>query len=67
MTDSTPSLENVIQIDESRIQEHLGKVIRGTVEETLNAMLDAEAKRLCQATRHERTPERRGYRAGPRA
>jgi putative transposase len=64
MSDSTPSLQNVIQIDESRIQEHLGQTIRGTVEVTLNAMLDAEAERLCQAARHERTEERRGYRAG---
>jgi hypothetical protein len=46
MTDSIPSLTNVIQIDESRIQEHLGQVVRGTVEETLNAMLQAEAERL---------------------
>jgi len=39
----------VIQIDEGKIQQHLGEVVRSTVEETLNAMLDAEADRLCQA------------------
>jgi hypothetical protein len=33
----------VIQIDEARIRDHLGEMVRGTVEETLNAMLDAEA------------------------
>ena len=27
----------VIQIDEARIREHLGEMVRGTVEETLNA------------------------------
>ena len=32
----------VIQIDEARIRDHLGEMVRGTVEETLNAMLDAE-------------------------
>jgi transposase-like protein len=64
MSDSTPSLENVIQIDESRIHEHLSGIVRGTVEETLNALLDAEADRLCQAARYERKEERRGYRAG---
>ncbi len=37
----------VIQIDEARIQDHLGEMVRGTVEETLNALLDAEADRLC--------------------
>ncbi len=64
MTDSIPTLENIIQIDESRIHAHLGQIVRGTVEETLNALLDAEADRLCQAARYERKEERRGYRAG---
>jgi len=44
-------LSQVIQIDEGKIQEHLGEVVRSTVEETLNAMLDAEADRLCRAER----------------
>jgi len=43
------------QIDEGKIQEHLGEVVRSTVEETLNAMLDAEADRLCRADGYERT------------
>ena len=29
----------VIKIDEARIRDHLGEMVRGTVEETLNAML----------------------------
>jgi transposase-like protein len=49
----------VIQIDEGKIQEHLGEVVRSTVEETLNAMLDAEADRLCRAERYERTEARK--------
>lgn len=64
MTDSTPSLENVIQIDESRIHDHFGQIVRSTVEETFNAMLEAAAEQLCQAARYERTEERKGYRAG---
>jgi hypothetical protein len=40
----------VIQIDEARIRDHLGEMVRGTVDETLNAMLDAEAARLCGVT-----------------
>jgi len=47
-----------------RIQEHLGEVVRSTVEETLNAMLDAEADRLCRAERYERTEARQDTRAG---
>lgn len=54
----------VIQIDEARIRDHLGEMVRGTVEEALNAMLDAEADRLCGAGRYERSEERRDTRAG---
>src|SRR5437899_8592053 len=57
-------LSQVIQIDEGKIQEHLGEVVRSTVEEALNAMLDAEADRLCQAERYERTEARKDTRAG---
>ena len=35
-----------------------------SVEETLNGMLDAEADRLCQARRYERSPDRLDTRAG---
>lgn len=62
--DSTPKLGKVIQIDEAKVQEHLGEIVRGTVEETLNGLLDAEADRLCRAQRYERTEERRDTRAG---
>lgn len=55
---------NVIRIDEERIKDHLGKIVRGTVEDTLNALLDAEADRLCRATRYERTDARQDTRAG---
>lgn len=42
----TTDLGNVIHIDDERIQDHLGRVVRSTVEETLNALLDAEADAL---------------------
>lgn len=62
--DNTKALSNVIRIDDERIQDHLGKVVRGSVEETLNALLDAEADRLCNAERYERSEARRDTRAG---
>ena len=62
--DSTTKLGKVIEIHEERVAEHLGKIVRGTVEETLNALLDAEADRLCRAKRYERTAERADTRAG---
>jgi putative transposase len=52
----------VIQIDEARIRDHLGEMVRGTVEEALNAMLEAD--RLCGASRYERTEARTDTRAG---
>ena len=36
----------MIQIDEARIRDHLGEMVRGTVEETLNALLEAEADQV---------------------
>ncbi|KYK50160.1 hypothetical protein A1D31_39205 [Bradyrhizobium liaoningense] len=54
----------VSQIDEARIRDHLGEMLRGTVEETLNAMLEAEADQLCGAGRYERSPARQDTRAG---
>jgi transposase-like protein len=58
------TLGKVVQIDEARIQDHLGELVRGTVEETLNSMLDAEADALCGAQRYERSPDRIDTRAG---
>jgi transposase-like protein len=66
-TDSAQSdknLSNVIKINEAQIQDHLGEMVRSTVEETLNAMLDAEADQLCNAKRYERTADRTNGRAG---
>ena len=54
----------VIRIDEARIRDHLGEMVRGTVEEALNAMLDAEADRLCGADRYQRSEARKDTRAG---
>lgn len=62
--DSAGRQDKIIQIDEELIKNHLGELVRGTVEETLNAMLDAEAAALLGAARHERTEERQGYRSG---
>src|SRR5215468_10754750 len=65
MTEPTPSpLNNVITIDDERIKNHLDRIVRGSVEETLNALLDAEADRLCNAQRYERSEVRRDTRAG---
>ena len=61
---SDKNLSNVIKINEAQIKDHLGQMVRSTVEETLNQMLDAEADQLCNAQRYERTEERINGRAG---
>ena len=57
-------LSKVIQIDEGQLEGHLSRLVRGTVEETLNNLLDAEADQLCNASRYERTEARKDTRAG---
>ena len=61
---STKPLGDVIAINEGLIKDHLNKVVVTTVEETLNALLDAEADQLCGAKRYEHSEARVDTRAG---
>jgi putative transposase len=54
----------IIRIEQEQLTRHLDQVVRGTVEETLNALLDSEADKLCQAGRYERSEGRKDTRAG---
>ena len=36
----------IIRIEQEELTRHLDKIVKGTVEETLNALLDEEADRL---------------------
>jgi putative transposase len=54
----------IIRIEQDQLHKHLDRVVRGTVEQTLNQLLDAEADRLCQASRYERSEARKDTRAG---
>jgi transposase-like protein len=56
--------DGVIRVDEEMIRSHLDKVVVSTVEQTLNATLDAEAALLCKAGRYEHTDQRVDTRAG---
>jgi len=48
----------IIQINEAQIKGHLDEMVRGTAEEMLNGLLDAEAEQLVGAGRYERSEER---------
>jgi transposase-like protein len=58
------NLNGVIKIDAAQIHSHLDSMVRSTVEETLNKLLDAEADRLCNANRYEHSNARTDTRAG---
>jgi putative transposase len=64
MSEDITNLGQVIHIDDERVRDYLRNVVRGSAEETLNAMLEAEAEWLCNAGLYERTDARRDTRAG---
>jgi putative transposase len=56
MADDSTDLGQVIRIDDEWVRHYLRNVVRGSVEETLNAMLEGEAERLCNAGRTKNAP-----------
>ena len=56
--------EKIIQLNEGIIKEELKDLVRNSVEETLNGLLDKEAADLTNAAKYERTESRQGYRSG---
>lgn len=64
MADDTPAALGALRVDEGKLRNHVDEVVRSSVEETLNALLDAEADVICRAQRYERSAERVDGRAG---
>ena len=56
--------ESIVQFNETALKGELQDVVRSSVEETLNALLDQEAEELVKAGRYERTGDRSCYRSG---
>ena len=56
--------EKIVQPNEEVIKGQIKELVRGSVEETLNELLEAEAEKLTQAARYERSEQRQGYRSG---
>lgn len=57
-------MADIIQLNQAEIKSQLGDLVRQSVEDTLNAMLDAEADQITQAHKYERTEKRLDTRAG---
>jgi len=56
--------DNIIHLNEDALKGQLSELVRGTVEDTLNKLLDEEADRIANAARYERTEQRKDTRAG---
>ena len=52
--------EKIVQLNEEVIKGQLKELVRGSVEETLNKLLEAEAEKLTRAARYERNEQRQG-------
>lgn len=56
--------EKTVQLNEKVIKGQIKELVRSSVEEILNELLEKEAESLTQAARHERSEARQGYHSG---
>lgn len=56
--------ENIVSVDQEAIKSELSRLVRATVQETIDGLLDERADELVGAGRHERSAGRDAYRAG---
>lgn len=56
--------EKIVQLNEEVIKGQIKELVRGSVEETLNELLEKEAESLTQTACYERSEARQGYRSG---
>lgn len=54
----------IASFDEEAVKSELRELVRKTIKEAINAMLDKEANQLVGAGPYERTDDRAAYRAG---
>lgn len=53
--------EKIVQLNEEVIKGQIKELVRGSVEKTLNELLEAEAEKLTHVARYERNEARQGY------
>lgn len=56
--------DSIVSLNEGSPRADLGELVRRTVEDTLNGLLEEEAGDLVGAERYEHTADREAYRAG---
>ena len=58
------STVNAIKINEKEVGDYLNRLVRQSLEDTINSLLDAEADAICNAGRYQHSPDRLDTRAG---
>ena len=56
--------EKIVKLNEEVIKGQIKELVRGSVEETLNELLERETESLIQVAQYERNEARQGYRSG---
>ena len=54
----------IVSVDEETLKGDLRELVRKTVQDTINALLEQEAEEMVGAERYERTAGREAYRSG---
>ena len=63
-SESVKAISGAIKVDEKEVMAHLDGLVRQSVEDTINELLNAEADAICGASRYQRSPDRQDTRAG---
>ena len=63
-TNTGETLSEAFKVSEHDLIDHVAPLIRQTIEETLNKLLDDEANAICNAKRYQRSADRLDTRAG---
>lgn len=58
MGEDTPAALGAPRVDEGKLKGHGDQVMRSSVEETLNTLLDAEANEICRVQLYESSSDR---------
>lgn len=58
------TIAGAIKVDEKEVMDHLDGLVRRSVEDTINELLNMEADAICNASRYQRSPDRQDTRAG---
>ena len=64
MSKETEVKTKLVQVNNEEIKNHVDLIVRDSVQEALNALLDEEAEQICNAQKYERSPDRVDSRAG---